>query len=378
MGELPTVTSSMADRGLVRRDEFGAQQVQTQAETSMAAVAAREQAKIQAAYIMAERHPRMWDVVRRRMLDHCNRYGFAVIARYRKPVGKELINGEWVEKHAEGLSTQFAQVARQEMGNLSAETSVVYEDNRLRIVRAGVVDYERNTHEWREIAIAKTVEKKGKRKGAGWDPPEGREVIYERQNTRGESIFLCVATEDEVMKRQNAEISKAHRDCTLRMIPKDIRDEAEVLIETIKREQIDRDPAAFRKKVIDSFAPEGIGPEDLMTYLGCPLDKSSKAQIAELRDLYTAIKENETTFQDALKAKYSTPEEGHNQGQQEKVAEGKIASLKKEEKPKSSESTTEEMEAATRAQLAKESEGEQEQPPAAPRQRRNLFGGGDR
>lgn len=376
MGELQTVTSSMADRGLVRRDEFGAQQVQTQAETSMAAVAAREQAKIQAAYIMAERHPRMWDVVRRRMLDHCNRYGFAVIARYRKPVGSEYVNGQWVEKFAEGLSTQFAQVARQEMGNLSAETSVVYEDNRLRIVRAGVVDYERNTHEWREIAVAKVIEKKGKRKGGGWEPPEGREVISERQNTKGEPVYLCVATEDEITKRQNAEISKAHRDCTLRMIPKDIRDEAEVLIETIKRDQIDRDPASFRKKIIDSFAPEGIGPEDLMTYLGCQLDKASKAQIAELRDLYTAIKENETTFQDALKAKYSTPEEGQKPGQQERVAEGKIASLKKEEKPKA-DPTPEEMEAATKAQLAKESEGEREQPPA-PRQRRNLFGGGDK
>lgn len=363
MGEPQTVTTSMTDSGLVRRDEFGVQQAQTQAETSMAAVAAREQAKIQAAYVMAERHPRMWDVVRRRMLDHCQRYGFAVIARYRKPVGKELINGEWVQKHAEGLSTQFAQVARQEMGNLSAETSVVYEDNRLRIVRAGVVDYERNTHEWREIVISKTIEKRGNRKGAGWEAPEGREVISKRLNTYGESIFLCVATEDEVMKRQNAEISKAHRDCTLRMIPKDIRDEAEAVIETIKRDQIDRDPAAFRKKIIDSFAPEGIGPEDLMTYLGCALDKASKAQIAELRDLYSAIKENETTFQEALKAKYAAPEDGqHEEGQQKKVAEGKIADLKKEDKPKTSEPTTEEMDAATKAQLAKESEGEQEQP----------------
>ncbi len=360
MGELQTVTTSMADRGVVRRDEFGAQQLQTQAETAMAAVAAREQAKIQAAYVMAERHPRMWDVVRRRMLDHCQRYGFAVIARYRKPVGSEYVNGQWVEKFAEGLSTQFAQVARQEMGNLSAETSVVYEDTRLRIVRAGVVDYERNTHEWREIAVAKVTEKKGKRKGTGWEPPDGREIISERQNTKGEPVYLCVATEDEITKRQNAEISKAHRDCTLRMIPKDIRDEAEALIETIKREQIDRDPAAFRKKIIDSFAPEGIGPEDLMTYLGCPLDKASKAQIAELRDLYAAIKENETTFQEALKLKYTTPEDGqHQEGQQERVAEKKIASMKKEEK-------------AEEASGADEKKGDSE--PEQPQRRKLSFG----
>lgn len=57
---------------------------------------------------------------------------------------------------------------------------------------------------------------------------------------------------------------------------------------------------------------------------------------------------------------------------QEQIAKEKVAEVKR------AEPTPEEMEAATKAQLAKESEGEQEQPPAAPRQRRNLFGGGDR
>lgn len=334
MGELQTVSTALAERGMVRRDEFGAVQAQNQAETAMAAVASREQAKIQAAYIMAERHPRVWDGVRRRLLDHCQRYGFAVIARYRKPVGKELINGEWKEKHAEGLSTQFAQVARQEMGNVSAETSVVYEDSRLRIVRAGVVDYERNTHEWREIAVSKVVEKKGRRKGSGWEAPEGREVISERTNSKNEPVYLCVATDDEVAKRQNAEISKAHRDCTLRMIPKDIRDEAEAVIEKIKEEKVDRDPAAFRKQVADAFAQQGVGAEDLVTYLGKSLEKASKRELSDLKDLWSAIKENETTFQEALKAKYGQPEDApHDPDAQQKAADGKIADLKKNEPP---------------------------------------------
>lgn len=363
MGELQTVSASLAERGMVRRDEFGAVQAQNQAETAMAAVASREQAKIQAAYIMAERHPRVWDGVRRRLLDHCQRYGFAVIARYRKPVGSEFINGDWVQKYAEGLSTQFAQVARQEMGNVSAETSVVYEDSRLRIVRAGVVDYERNTHEWREIAVSKVVEKKGKRKGSGWEAPEGREVISERLNSKNEPVYLCVATDDEVAKRQNAEISKAHRDCTLRMIPKDIRDEAESVIESIKEQKIDRDPAAFRKQVADAFAQQGVGAEDLVTYLGKSLEKASRRELSELKDLWSAIKENETTFQEALKAKYSQPEDAPRDPEaQQKTADNKIADLKKDTTP-----TEAEMEAATREQLARESReqkdpGETEQP----------------
>ncbi len=374
MGDIQTVTGALAERGLTRRDEFGAVQAQSQAETAMAAVAAREQAKIQAAYIMAERHPRVWDGVRRRMLDHCQRYGFAVVARYKKPVGSEYINGEWVQKHAEGLSTQFAQVARQEMGNVSAETSVVYEDSRLRIVRAGVVDYERNTHEWREIAVAKVTEKKGKRKGAGWEPPEGREVISERLNSKNEPVYLCVATDDEVAKRQNAEISKAHRDCTLRMIPKDIRDEAEFVIEKIKEEKIDRDPAAFRKQVADAFAAQGVGAEDLVTYLGKPLEKASKKELADLKDLWSAIKENETTFQDALRMKYAQPEDAPLAADaQGKAANKKIEELKGQQKPQTL--TEDEMNAATREQLAREAKQEDPGEVEQPQKRRLTFGG---
>lgn len=349
------------ERGLTQREEFGAQQLQTQAETAMAAVAAREQAKIQAAYIMAERHPRSWDMVRRRMLDHCNRYGFSVVARYRKPVGRELVNGEWVEKYAEGLSTQFAQMARQEMGNVIADTSVVYEDARLRIIRATVVDYERNTHEAREIAINKTVEKKGKRRGDGWAPPEGRDVISERLNNYGEPVYLCVATDDEVAKRQNSEISKAHRDCTLRMIPKDIRDEAEVSIEKIKTDKVDKDPAAFRNQVVDAFAAIGVRPDDLMTYLGRPLDRATNRELRDLKDLWSAIKENEITFQDALKQKYETPEGGQTQTAEE-VAKQKISTMKNDKPAETVDAVAETV--------------TDKAPDAEPAPRRNPFGGG--
>lgn len=316
-------------RGMVRRDDFGAQQLQSNAETSLAAVTAREQARIQAAYIMAERHPRDWDGVRVRLMRHCQRYGFAYVARYAKPVGSEFVNGEWVEKKATGLSTQFAQVARQEMGNVHAETSVAYEDDLMRIIRVTVVDYERNTHESRELAIAKTVEKKGRydkaKKKHSDQPPDGREIISTRVNTNGEKVFVCRATDDEVTKKQNSEISKAQRDCTLRMIPKDIRDDAEAKIIEVLEANDRTDPSAARKKIVDAFARLGVMPEDLVTYVGCPLDRVSPGQLQEMRDLWAAINENETTFQEALRAKYETADAGGKTPGD--VAEQKIAAL---------------------------------------------------
>lgn len=298
----------MPTRGSVARQEFGVGEIERRAETSSAAVAARERAKIEAAYIMAERHPRSWDLVRVRLLAHCDRPGFAECARYRKPVGKKNINGQWVQQFAEGLSTRFAEVARQEMANTITESSVVYEDHLLRIVRASVIDLERNNIEAREFTVAKAVEKRGRQsKTTGkWEPPEGRDIISERLNSEGIPVWLVSATEDEVRQRQNSEISKVTRDCSLRMVPKDIRDEAEARCVATLADPKRTDPTAARKRLIDSFAQLNVMPDDLVTYIGGALDRISPAQLDELRGLYQAIRDGEISFNAALKAKYDT------------------------------------------------------------------------
>ena len=107
-------------RGSSERAEFGAVERRSDAETSVAAAAAREQAIIGAEYIAAERHPRKWADVRVRMLDHCSRPRFAEVSRYRKPVGKKLINGAWIEQFATGFTIRMAETLAQEMGNVKA------------------------------------------------------------------------------------------------------------------------------------------------------------------------------------------------------------------------------------------------------------------
>ena len=301
MSSVPAVL----EKNNISRQEFGASQIQTQAETAIAAVSAREQAKIQAMFVMAERHPRSWDNVRVRLLLHCERVGFAEIARYSKPAGRKKVNGKWIETFAEGLSARFAEIARQEMTNTATETSVIYEDDLIRIVRASVMDLERNSLDSREITIAKAVEKRGKKDDSGnWQPPEGREVLSQRITTYGDPTYLVRATDDEIRSKQNSEISKAQRDESLRLIPKDIRDDCEARVLATLADPKKCDPVTARKKIIDGFAQLGVMPDDLVTYIGCQLERCSPVQLGELRGLWTAIKDGETDFQSAMKFKY--------------------------------------------------------------------------
>lgn len=308
--------------GVISREEFGVSESSRHNETAATSAAAREQAAIQARFVMAERHPRNWDTVRVRLLQHCDRPRFADNARYSKPTGKKKINGEWVETFAEGLSVRFAEVARQEMANTESTSSVVFEDDLLRIVRAGVSDIERNTHEFREVAITKVVEKRGmKNKKTGeWEPPEGRETVGNpRLNSYGDPVYLVKATEDEVQSRQNSQISKIQRDSTLRLIPKDIRDECEDRCLAVLEDPNKTDPMELRKRIIDGFAKLGVMPDDLVNYMGNSLDKLGSKGWKELSSLGVAIRDGEISFQDALKKKF-TPGDGEEETDEQRQA----------------------------------------------------------
>lgn len=308
------------ERGLIRQ-EMGVQNISS-AETAIAAVSAREKARIESAYVVAMRNPRDWMDVRSRLLKHCDRPGFAEKARYKKPTGKAKINGEWKDTFAEGLTVRFAEAARSEMGNLISETEVTYEDDNIRIVRASVLDLERNNYEGRSLTLTKVTEKRGKQdfKTKEWAPPEGREVVGQRVNTYGDPVYICKATEDEVRLRMNSEISKAQRDETLRLIPKDIRDDCEARILATLSDPKKVDPLAARNKVIDAFATINVIPSDLVTYINTDLEKASPAQIAELRGLYAAIADGQITFDEAMKIKY-TGEDGNPEDAKNKKLE---------------------------------------------------------
>jgi hypothetical protein len=212
------------------------------------------------------------------------RPAFAEKVEYSKPVGQKKIRGP---------SVRFAELAIREWGNILTETTIVYEDENVRRLHILCIDLETNSQHGQEISIAKTVERKR--------PAEDREILGERTNTKGEKVYIVATTEDELFNKQNAMISKIKRNEGLRLIPTDIIDEGvEIARETIRHAD-SKDPAAAKKKILDFFSELGIKPNAIKQYLGHSLEEAfTPAELEDLRGMYRAIKDGETTWKECM------------------------------------------------------------------------------
>ncbi len=339
---MSTAVVKLEQRGVTAREDFSGTEVARQAETAVAAVTARERALVESLFVMAERHPRNWLDVRQQMLAHCDRPKFAEVARYKRPAGRKKVNGQWVESFAEGFSTRFTETLMQEMGNVDAKTQVIFEDELIRIARFGVLDLQKNVIKSREVTIAKAVERSGKKKPNGeFDPPAGREVLSVRTNSYGEPSFLVRATDDELRAKTNAEESKTQRDIITRLCPRDILEECEEKIAEVAAREDKRDPTAAVKKLLDGFGRLGLRPSDLEQYMGKPVAQFTAADRAELKALGVAIHDGQTTFDDAMRIRFSPPDgeeatsdrdvrNQHNLDAQDEAARQKIAELERQ------------------------------------------------
>jgi len=245
---------------------------------------------------MAERHPRDLDKVRDRLLRECRRPGFAAVARYKKPIGKGV----------EGPSIRFAETAIRLMGNISVDQMTVYDDKEKRIMRIAVVDCETNTPYSSDVTIEKTVERRSHK--------QGEEVIRTRQNKNGDMLYIIPATEDDLLNKQNALISKAIRSNGLRLIPGDIVDECMQLVLRTQEDENAKDPDASRRKLFDAFSSIGVTPEMLKSYLGHAGATLTPSEVTDLRAQYTAIRDGETSWREVMEAKSPVQQEGAASG----------------------------------------------------------------
>lgn len=271
--------------GTVARQEFGAQQLAVSGETAAAAVAAQAQAAVQARYIMALQRPRDWDDVRSKIMREVERPGFAAVAWFRKPIGQGV----------EGLSVHFADAAARCMSNVLEEAPVVYEDATKRVVRVSATDLESNLTKFKDVTIEKTVERRNLN--------DGRVALSVRKNSRGEPTYTVPATDDEMLAKENALISKARRNLLLQLLPGDIKDAAKVRILEIRAGDAAKDPEAARRKILDAFALVNVQPSDLKAYLGHDVASCSPNELQDLRDLYTAIAAGESSWAEIMAEK---------------------------------------------------------------------------
>lgn len=314
MSDLVHTGNAAIQAGTSQTEGFGQSAIERRAETASAAVAAQAQAAVQARYVMAMQRPRDWDTVRVKLLRECQRPGFADVARYRKPVGKGV----------EGPSIRFAEAALRCMGNVQVESATIFDDTEKRIVRVTVTDLESNVTYPLDVTIEKTVERSRLK--------DGDEPIRVRTNSRGHKTYILPATEDDLLNKQNALVSKAIRTAALRILPGDILDECMDQVLETQRQRDAKDPSAARKRLVDAFAGVGVMPHDLKEYLGCDVSQVSPADMAALRALFAAIRDGETTWREALAHKT-----GKAQAAEAGKANGAAADLKSRVKKQAAE-----------------------------------------
>jgi hypothetical protein len=275
--------NGIAAGALARQDAFGGQEMVQSTEVQAQALSAQAEAEVKARWAIAQRNPRNLDGVRVALLRECDRPGFADVAKYAKPVG----GGEKVV----GPSIRFVEAALRCMGNVIASTTLVAEDARTRRLQVMVTDLETNVSWPRQITIEKTVERSN---------ANGRTVLSERLNSSGRKSYLVAATEDELANKEAAAVSKAIRTAGLRVIPGDLIEEAMRRVDEVRTKAVRADPAGERKRLVDGFASVGVAPEQLVEYLGHGLDFCQPAELVELRDVYAAIRDGETTWRSVM------------------------------------------------------------------------------
>lgn len=257
-------------------------------ETSSMAMSAQSKAMVESRYVMALRNPRDMDQVRLDIMKECNRPYFAQSAYYVKPIGKGV----------EGLSIRFVEAALRCMKNVLIESSMIFEDQEKEIHRVSVTDLETNVTYPMDVKITKSVERS--------KPSEDGTYISVRKNSFGKMTYTVPGTDDDLLNKRGALISKAIRTLGLRIIPGDLCDEAEEIIKKLRASGATADPDAERKRIVDAFSKIGVSAKDLGDYLGHSLAQCSPAQIVNLRGLYTSIKDGEATWKEVMDNKELT------------------------------------------------------------------------
>jgi hypothetical protein len=273
---------------LATRQEFsGVSATLAMQETSSTAVAAQAKAMVEARYVMALQRPRNWDQVRQDLMRECKRPSFAnnKSAYYRKPIGQGV----------EGLGIRFVEVALRCMKNVLVETTMIFEDDTKEVHRVSVTDLESNLTYPLDVRVSKTVERS--------KPMDDGTYISVRTNSYNKPVFTVPATDDDLLNKRAAHISKAIRTLGLRIIPGDMQDEAEEIIKAVRMNEAARDPDAERKKIADAFAEIGVKVSDLTDYLGHSLDTCSPTELVDLRGIYGAIRDGEATWKAVMENK---------------------------------------------------------------------------
>jgi hypothetical protein len=285
------------------KEGFGEKSIEKRGETAASALISQARAEVEARYVMALQRPRDADVVRAKLLHECKRPNFARRAFFQIPRGDKPGRLTGTPNTIEGLSVRFAEAAIRLSGNIHMPTRTLYDDEFKRIINVAATDLETNATYARDVSIEKTIERSKVKEGAI--------VLGKRTNSAGKEVFILQATDEELLQKEGAMISKTFRTLALRLIPADTLEECEQALVLTVRDENAKDPDGVRKRILDAYIELGVSPAELKVYVGHDLDQLNSDERMSLGALAAAIREGEVTWAEAFAEKTAPkPEPG--------------------------------------------------------------------
>lgn len=244
---------------------------------AMVAAAQSAKAQIECAYMAAYSNPRSYFAAEQAVVKACENPAFAEKVEYVLRYGNTTITGPTI---------RLAELVRREWRNIFTTERVMHDDDRQMIIQVTAMDLETNSIETAEIIVGKTVERQYLKKG--------QEPLSERQNSKGETVYLVKATESELDAKRKALISKALRNAIFRLVPAELVQKALATArQTIARADA-ADPKDATRRLISCFEEQGVSIEKIEKYIGHTLEKSTGADVKKLRTVYKQMLDGET------------------------------------------------------------------------------------
>lgn len=227
--------------------------------------AAREEAEMKAAIVLAKRFPRDESEAYTRIMRACDRPSFAESANYAFPRGGQTVTGPSVD-----LARELARI----WGNIRYGMRIVSEDDERVHVKGYAYDLESNTYVESEDKFAKLVQRRNRvTRETEWVKADERD-LRELVNKRG---AICV------------------RNAVLQLLPSDIVQDAMArsrdTVQKLARGEIQQDREQAIRRLALAFHDIGVNGEMIAGYLKHPMELITNEEIADLRAIYKSIRD---------------------------------------------------------------------------------------
>jgi hypothetical protein len=241
-----------------------------------ASVSAGAAEEIRVAAQLAVHRPRSEEAARQRILQLCEKKAFAEAAAYRYPRGNTTVTG---------CSVVLARELARLWGNIRDGVKIIADDEDTRSIVGWAWDVENNSYEECPDTFRKVIQRKNPKTGVTqWVTADERE-LRELTNRRG---AICV------------------RNAVLHLMPFDLKEEIGERASATMRAEVEKDPDAAKRQVIDGFSRIGVPADELEAYIGHDLGGLSPAEVEKLRGIYRSVNDGEAAWADFYRAEKPT------------------------------------------------------------------------